>query len=138
MIDFLQIKLKKSRLKLPEYFHFLLMRYQNIFQLGMIDLSTRSRIEYQEVRQNLVKINFRPKNLDWIKISQLSIMYRKSRCFLFSLLLKYDSIGFNKLIRRFLFVPRALPEEKKFEFEFEWKILEGVESNSILRYNLKI
>ena len=95
--DFLQ-KTKKHKGKTSVYLHSLLRRFRTITHSGMIPSPEQLKTSYQERNLFLKRVNFKPKNVDWIELGELALAFGKSRCWVFVFLLELDLLGLWKSI----------------------------------------
>ncbi len=57
-----------DKLTREEYFSILLGRYKELALSGLFPKSEKPKTAHQEEGQSLVKVNFRPKNEDWVEL----------------------------------------------------------------------
>ncbi|MBK8398088.1 MAG: DUF1564 family protein [Leptospiraceae bacterium] len=102
-----RLKTKKFKSNTAGYLHSLLRRFRPVTHSGMIPEPEKLKTSYQERYLNLKKVNFTPKNEDWIELGELALAFGKSRCWLFVFLLKLDLVnmwrtlveaGLNKIV----------------------------------------
>ena len=98
----------------------LLRRFRTITHSGLIPEPIKIKTEYQEKQLNLQKVNFRPKNSDWIELGELALAFGKSRCWLFVYLLKLDLLGtWEILVKSGL--KKIVPTVSNLELQSFWK-----------------
>ncbi len=97
MKDFLS-KTEKFNGNVTFYLSSLLRRLKTITHTGLLPEPNKIKTEYQAEKLNLKKINFRPRNKDWVELGELALAFGKSRCWLFVYLLKLDLLGLWKVL----------------------------------------
>ena len=75
------------------YLRSLLRRFRIITHSGMIPDPEKLKTTYQEHGLRLRKISFTPRNQDWLELGELALAFGKSRCWVFTFLLKLDAMG---------------------------------------------
>ena len=107
LIDDFRQKTKKYKGNTAIYLHSLLRRFRIITHSGMIPEPEKLKTTYQERDLHLKKVSFKPKNLDWVELGELALVFGKSRCWMFVFLLRLDLVnmwhslveaGLNKIV----------------------------------------
>ncbi len=131
-----QLLLEKYQGNLSLYLKILLKRYQTITHSGLIPEPIKVKTEYQEKNQDLIRLNFRPMNSDWVELGELALAFGKSRCWLFVYLLKLDIAGMWRLLQKakLSFVVPTLPS---LELKIFWT-LQRVRENFTRGYHVKV
>ena len=80
LIDDFRQKTKKYKGNTAIYLHSLLRRFRIITHSGMIPEPEKLKTTYQERDLHLKKVSFKPKNLDWVELGELALVFGKSRC----------------------------------------------------------
>lgn len=88
-----RLKTKKHKGNTALYFHSLLRRFRTLTHSGMIPEPEKLKTTYQERDLGLKKVSFTPKNLDWLELGELALVFGKSRCWMFVFLLKLDLVN---------------------------------------------
>lgn len=81
-----------------EYFSLLLHRYKELALGGIFPKTEKPKTSYQEKDQNLIKVNFRPNNDDWIELGIIAHFLGVSRTALFTWFLILELAGWDKLL----------------------------------------
>ena len=91
-----ELKTKKSQHggNLAVYFQELLRLCRTFTHSGMLPDPSKIKTEYQEEGLELQRVSFRVSNEDWIELGELALAFGKSRCWVFTFLLKLDILGF--------------------------------------------
>lgn len=126
--DFL-LKSKKFKGNTALYLHSLLRRFRSITHSGLIPEPEKLKTTFQERNLNLQKINFKPKNEDWVELGELAFAFGKSRCWIFVFLLKLDlanmwkclvEVGLNKIVPKISHLElKVFQQLNRFSFDFE-------------------
>jgi len=64
----------------------------------MISDAHKVKTLYQESGVGYKRIDFEPRNEDWVELGALALAFGKSRCWLFTFLFKLDIAGFGALV----------------------------------------
>ncbi len=96
---FLDVFEEKTK-KYPKdvYFHFLLKKYKGLLLDGILQKSDKIKTDYQAPGQNLIKVNIRPFNPDWIELGILSNYLGISRTGLFTWFLTLEFGDFDEIL----------------------------------------
>lgn len=97
MDDFL-LKIGKRNGNITIYLRSLLRRFRSITHTGLLPEPGKIKTEYQRKKLNLNKVNFRPRNKDWVELGELALAFGKSRCWVFVYLLKLDLLGLWRVL----------------------------------------
>ncbi len=91
LIDFEKRMSELGIRSISKYLQFLLKKYQvSIFNYGF-PRSNKTKTQYQDLGRNLLRINIRASNTDWIVLSELSHGLGFSRCYVFVILFELDT-----------------------------------------------
>jgi hypothetical protein len=135
MNDFL-LKKEKHRGNVTLYVRSLLRRFRSITYTGIIPEPAKIKTEYQDTKLNLKKVNFRPRNSDWVELGELALAFGKSRCWVFVFLLKLDILGlWNILVQARM--NKVVPTLPNLELRIFWK-LERVTNHFARGYYVRI
>ena len=91
-VDF-QSKIKKYNGNVSPYLRSLLRRFRSVTHTGILPDPKKLKTEYQVGNLNLRKVNFRPRNSEWVELGELALAFGKSRCWMFVHLLQLDLLG---------------------------------------------
>jgi hypothetical protein len=87
----------------------------------MLPEPSKIKTEYQQKKLNLKKVNFRPRNKDWIELGELALAFGKSRCWVFVHLLKLDLLGlWGALVQTRM--NKVVPTLPTLELKIFWKV----------------
>jgi len=89
---------KTTEISREEYFCTLLKRYKELVLSGLYPKSEKPKTAYQDKDQNLIKVNFRPSNDDWIELGILAAWLGISRTALFTWFLTLDIASWDKIL----------------------------------------
>ncbi|MCC6274332.1 MAG: DUF1564 family protein [Leptospiraceae bacterium] len=92
---------KTAELSRKDYFHIVLHRYKELIFSGLHPQSKKPKTLYQDTGQNLVKINFKPSNEDWLEFGILASFLGISRTRLFNWFLMLELAGWEKITEMF-------------------------------------
>ena len=73
-------KTKKYKGNVSPYLHSLLRRFRSVTYNGILPDPKKIKTEYQIGKLNLRKVNFRPRNSEWVELGELALAFGKSRC----------------------------------------------------------
>ncbi|MBP7282560.1 MAG: DUF1564 family protein [Leptospiraceae bacterium] len=118
------------------YLRNLLFMYRTLTHSGMIPKPITMKTEYQEEGQNLCRVGFRPANSDWIELGELALAFGKSRCWLFTYLLKMDIMGLWYLLAQADLI-FAVPTFPNLELQSFWTLLRNRQSFA-RNYHVKV
>ena len=118
------------------YLRNLLVMYRILTHSGMIPNPITVKTEYQEEGQNLCRVGFRPANSDWIELGELALAFGKSRCWLFTFLLKLDIMGLWYLLAQAEMI-FAVPTFPNLELQSFWT-LQRNRQNFARNYHVKV
>ncbi len=120
MDDFL-LKIGRRNGNVTIYLRSLLRRLRSITHTGMLPEPGKIKTEYQQKKLNLKKVNFRPRNKDWIELGELALAFGKSRCWVFVHLLKLDLLGlWGALVQTRM--NTVVPTLPTLELKIFWKV----------------
>ena len=97
IVDF-QSKVKKYNGNVSPYLRSLLRRFRSISHTGILPEPKKIKTEYQVGTLNLRKVNFRPRNSEWVELGELALAFGKSRCWMFVHLLQLDLLGMWRIL----------------------------------------
>jgi hypothetical protein len=97
IVDF-QSKVKKYNGNVSPYLRSLLRRFRSISHTGILPEPKKIKTEYQVGNLNLRKVNFRPRNSEWVELGELALAFGKSRCWMFVHLLQLDLLGMWRIL----------------------------------------
>lgn len=129
-------KNKKHKDNFTIYLRKLLRRYRSLTHSGLIPEPQKVKTEYQEQGLNLERINFRPKNTDWVELGELALAFGKSRCWVFVYLLKLDLLGMWRLLVRAR-LEKIVPTLPSLELTSFWT-LQRVRQNFARGYHVNV
>ncbi len=118
---FLRKRQKKHKGNTTVYLRNLLALYRVLTYSGMIPPPSKIKTEYQEENLNLKRLSFRPDNSDWIELGELALAFGKSRCWIFTFLLKLDLNGFSEILSKF-FPSQSVPTTPDLELKSSWTL----------------
>lgn len=135
MDDFLKRKAKCNG-NTSSYFKSLLRRFRTITLSGLLPEPSKIKTEYQNTDLDLQKVNFRPRNSDWIELGELALAFGKSRCYMFIYLLKLDLLGLWKILVE-AGLKKIVPTTTNFELE-SFILLNRVSNHFARGYHVKV
>lgn len=135
MDDFL-LKIGKRNGNITIYLRSLLRRFRSITHTGLLPEPGKIKTEYQHKKLSLKKVNFRPKNRDWIELGELALAFGKSRCWVFVYLLKLDLLGLWRVLVQ-TGMNKVVPTLPTLELRIFWK-LERVMDNFARGYRVRV
>ena len=97
IVDF-QSKVKKYNGNVSPYLRSLLRRFRSISHTGILPEPKKIKTAYQDGNLNLRKVNFRPRNSEWVELGELALAFGKSRCWMFVHLLQLDLLGVWRIL----------------------------------------
>ncbi|MBL0263066.1 MAG: DUF1564 family protein [Leptospiraceae bacterium] len=97
MVDFIS-KLKKYNGNVSPYLRSLLRRFRSVTHTGILPDPKKIKTEYQLENLKLRKVNFRPRNSEWVELGELALAFGKSRCWMFVHLLQLDLLGMWRIL----------------------------------------
>lgn len=106
---------------LAAYLEHLLLICKIFSHSGMLPDPKKIKTEYQEEGLDLQRVNFRAQNADWIELGELALGFGKSRCFVFTFLLKLDLLGFWDTLSKFG-MDSAVPTTAKLQLRVSWSL----------------
>ena len=77
-------------ISMPEFFEFLMKKYRHLGKNKSLLQSEKIKKKYQKKGQNLMRIDFVPRNEDWAELTCLTQAFGLSRCHTFVLILKNE------------------------------------------------
>jgi hypothetical protein len=83
-------------------FKMILDKYRILTHSGALPEACKLKTEYQDEGQDLHRVNFIPDNEDWLELGQVATFYGKSRCWIFTYLLRLEALGFGELMEKTL------------------------------------
>lgn len=129
-------KTKKYKGNTSLYLRSLLRRFRVITHSGIIPEPEKLKTTYQERRLDLQKVNFKPKNQDWMELGGLAFVFGKSRCWMFVFLLKLDLVNmWHALVEAGL--KKIVPMISKLELKV-FQRLERFSYNFARGYHVKV
>ena len=132
----LYLKNKKRKEHFTVYLRKLLRRYRTVTHTGLLPKPKKVKTEYQEEGQNLERVNFRPRNTDWIELGELALAFGKSRCWIFVYLLKLDLLGMWRLLVKAT-LEKIVPTLPSLELTSFWT-LQRFRQNFARGYHVKV
>ncbi|MBL0266485.1 MAG: DUF1564 family protein [Leptospiraceae bacterium] len=130
------LKNKKRKEHFTVYLRKLLRRYRTVTHTGLLPKPQKVKAEYQEEGQNLERVNFRPRNTDWIELGELALAFGKSRCWVFVYLLKLDLLGMWRLLVKAT-LEKIVPTLPSLELTSFWT-LQRFRQNFARGYHVKV
>lgn len=130
------LKKKKHKGNVSFYLRSLLRRFRSITHTGILPEPRKIKTEYQEKKLKLRKINFRPRNSDWVELGELALAFGKSRCWVFVHLLKLDILGLWKVLVETR-MNKVVPTSPRLELKIFWK-LRRVLKHFARGYNVRV
>jgi hypothetical protein len=97
-------------------FKMLLDKYRIITHSGALPEAYKLKTEFQEDGQDLQRVNFIPDNDDWLELGQVATFYGKSRCWIFTYLLRLEVLGFGELMEEVL-VTSGVPITASYQLQ---------------------
>jgi hypothetical protein len=94
----------------------LLDKYRILTHSGALPEACKVKTEFQEEGQDLHRVNFVPDNEDWLELGQVATFYGKSRCWIFTYLLRLEVLGFGELMEEVL-VTIGVPTTASFQLQ---------------------
>ena len=135
MVDFIS-KLKKYNGNVSPYLRSLLRRFRSVTHTGILPDPKKIKTEYQLENLKLRKVNFRPRNSEWVELGELALAFGKSRCWVFVHLLKLDILGLWKVLVETR-MNKIVPTSPRLELKIFWK-LRRVLKHFTRGYNVRI
>lgn len=129
-------KTKKYKGNVSPYLHSLLRRFRSVTYNGILPDPKKIKTEYQIGKLNLRKVNFRPRNSEWVELGELALAFGKSRCWVFVHLLKLDILGLWKVLVETR-MNKVVPTSPRLELKIFWK-LRRVLKHFTRGYNVRI
>jgi hypothetical protein len=99
-----------------KFFTLLLDKYRILTHSGALPEACKLKTEFQEEGQDLQRVNFLPDNEDWLELGQVATFYGKSRCWIFTYLLRLEALGFGELMEEVL-VTSGVPITVSFQLQ---------------------
>lgn len=130
------LKKKKHKGNVSFYLRSLLRRFRSITHTGILPEPEKIKTEYQKKKLKLRKVNFRPRNSDWIELGELALAFGKSRCWVFVHLLKLDILGLWKVLVETR-MNKVVPTSPRLELKIFWK-LRRVLKHFARGYNVRV
>ena len=130
------LKKKKHKGNVSFYLRSLLRRFRSITHTGILPEPRKIKTEYQEKKLKLRKVNFRPRNSDWVELGELALAFGKSRCWVFVHLLKLDILGLWKVLVETR-MNKVVPTSPRLELKIFWK-LRRVLKHFARGYNVRV
>jgi hypothetical protein len=121
LIDDFILKKEKYKGNVSFYLRSLLRRFRSITHTGTLPEPKKFKTEYQEKKLHLLKVNFRPRNSDWLELGELALAFGKSRCWVFVHLLKLDILGLWKVLVETR-MNKVVPTSPRLELKIFWKL----------------
>ncbi len=134
-LDVYKEKTKNSKREV--YFHTVIKRYKTLVMDGFFSKSGKVKISYQDEGQDLVKVNFRPFNPDWIELGILSNWLVISRTALFTLLLILEFADFDIILREKIFEHGVPPKVSTIQLKIIQSRLKVINWKRQLRYKMR-
>jgi hypothetical protein len=97
-------------------FKMLLGKYRILTHSGALPEACKLKTEFQDEGQDLQRVNFKPDNEDWLELGQVATFYGKSRCWIFSYLLRLEILGFGELMEKAL-LTSGVPITASFQLQ---------------------
>jgi hypothetical protein len=94
----------------------LLDKYRILTHSGALPEACKLKTEFQEEGQDLQRVNFKPDNEDWLELGQIATFYGKSRCWIFTFLLRLEVLGFGELMEK-VFETSGVPITASFQLQ---------------------
>jgi hypothetical protein len=94
----------------------LLDKYRILTHSGALPEACKLKTEFQDEGQDLQRVNFKPDNDDWLELGQVATFYGKSRCWIFTYLLRLEVLGFGELMEEVL-LTTGVPITASFQLQ---------------------
>jgi hypothetical protein len=94
----------------------LLDKYRILTHSGALPEACKLKTEFQDEGQDLQRVNFKPDNDDWLELGQVATFYGKSRCWIFTYLLRLEVLGFGELMEEAL-LTNGVPITASFQLQ---------------------
>ncbi|HRG48707.1 MAG TPA: DUF1564 family protein [Leptospiraceae bacterium] len=135
MADFLS-RTKKYKGNVSPYLRSLLRRFRSVTHTGILPDPKKIKTEYQVGNLNLRKVNFRPRNSEWVELGELALAFGKSRCWMFVHLLQLDLLGMWRILVESK-LHKVVPTLPSLRLKSFWK-LQRVVGNFARGYNVRV